>query len=225
MRARSDDPARPPAGRPGGGRGDASFFPAAEAHWPEWRDATWRDRSDLGLDVALTLIGRHPAGFLGLWARDWAALALYPNYWPAAWSAAGPPDRHAFLACRLQGNCWALTRYDVAPHWIAAMLLVSLTGAAGGLAVALAAAPRVLRRRAAPATALFWAIAVVLQASLLASSAAEAGFARYTAALHVLGTALLLWLAVALVRARQWRGAEPAAEASPLAAAAAPPSP
>ncbi len=28
-----------------------------------------------------------------------------------------------------------------------------------------------------------------------------------------------------LVRARQWRGAEPAAEASPLAAAAAPPSP
>ncbi len=35
----------------------ASFFPAAEAHWPEWRDATWRDRSDLGLDV----VGSHTA--------------------------------------------------------------------------------------------------------------------------------------------------------------------
>jgi hypothetical protein len=173
-----------------------AFFPAAEAQWPAWRDAaSWRERSDLGLGVALRLVADHPLGFLRLWARDWAALLLYPGYRPA-WASADVGDPRAFPACRLQGNCWALTRYGVSPLWLGAMLAVSLGGAAVGLVVLLGVARPVPARRAMPATALAWCLGLVLHASLLLTSLAEAGFARYTAGLHVLGTALVLWAAV-----------------------------
>jgi hypothetical protein len=177
----------------------ASFFPEAEAHWPEWRDATWRNRSDLGLALASRLIERHPFGFTELWLRDWASLLLYPNYWPA-WASADPPDPHAFLRCRLHANCWALMRYDISLYWLASMLAVSVGGAIIGLAVLLGAAPLVLRRRASAVIALCWTMGLVLHASLLLSSFAEAGFVRYTVGMHVLGTALLLWATVMAVR-------------------------
>ena len=176
-----------------------SFFPAAEAQWPAWRDASWRERSDLGLGVALRLVADHPLGFLRLWAQDWAALLLYPGYRPA-WASADVGDPRAFPACGLQGNCWALTRYGVSPLWLGAMLVVSLGGAAVGLVVLLGAARPVLTRRAMPTTTLAWCLGLVLHASLLLTSLAEAGFARYTAGLHVLGTALVLWAAVEVWR-------------------------
>jgi hypothetical protein len=181
----------------------AVFFPAAEAGWPAWRDATWRERSELGLALARQLIVRHPGGFAELWLRDWASLLLYPNYWPA-WATADAADPRAFPACLRQNNCWALTRYDISPHWLAAMLAGSLGGAAVGLVLLPGAAGRVLRRGAEPVTTLCWGIALLLHASLLLSAFAEAGFSRYTAGPHVLGSVLLLW-AVAMAARRPWR--------------------
>ncbi|MDN3568536.1 hypothetical protein ACFQY5_03780 [Paeniroseomonas aquatica] len=184
-----------------------AFFAESEAHWPAWRDGDWTRRNQLALDVARRLIARHPGEFLTLWLRDWASLVLYPSFWPG-WASADPPDPLAFLACRLHESCWALTRYPLRPHWYGTMLLSSLVGVVGGLAVILMATGRVLRRRASPAVVLAWAMAIVLHASLLLSAASEAGTVRYTVALHVIDVALLLWLTTGAIRIL--RGSAPA---------------
>jgi hypothetical protein len=73
------------------------------------------------------------------------------------------------------------------------MLAVSLGGTVGGAILILAAFPRVLRRKAEPAVLLFWSMALVLHASLLAAAAVESGLVRYTIGLHPLGVGLLVW--------------------------------
>ena len=52
---------------------------------------------------------------------------------------------------------------------------------------------------------LAWGLALVVHATLLATSAFETGQARYTVALHVLDLTLLLWLATRLWRRRRNR--------------------
>jgi hypothetical protein len=182
----------------------AAFFPDAERSWPAWQSADWLHRAELGVPVARALMAGHAGSFLALWARDWAALVLYPNYWPA-WSTSDLP-RSAFLACRTQDNCWSAARYDIPLYALIGMLVTSVAGVGGGILVLLTTARQVLRRRMTAATSLFWVIAAVLQASVLTSSASESGFSRYTVALHVLSGTLLLWFATGFARRVQyWR--------------------
>jgi hypothetical protein len=170
----------------------ALFFPRAEATWPEWQRADWRERGRLALKVGQAIVEQHPVDFLMVSARDWGSLILYPMHWPA-WASSEPPDPLQFPACRRDDNCWALTRYDIPPQALAAMLAVSLSGAIGGAFLLLGASPAVLRRRAGPAVILFWSMALVLHASLLAGAAFESGLVRYTIGLHAVGVGLLVW--------------------------------
>ena len=52
-------------------------------------------------------------------------------------------------------------------------------------------------------TVLVWGAALVVHATLLGTSAFEAGHVRYTVALHVLDLMLLLWLLARLWDSRQ----------------------
>jgi hypothetical protein len=167
------------------------FYPAADQSWPAWAQADWRTRGTLALALSEQLIVRHPWAYVGLWMHDWMALVLYPNYWPR-WASA-LADGALFLACRMHNNCWVLQRYDVDAKIVLVMIGVSLIATAGGCLTLVWCSLRVLRRRAEPETALFWALALVFQLSLLMSSAFEVGIARYTEGTHVLGVALLLW--------------------------------
>ena len=115
-----------------------------------------------------------------------------PNSWPG-W-ATSQADGEFFAACRQHGNCWLLARNDVPARVMLPMLVVSLVGIIGGTTMLVCCSWRVLRRRANPQTVLFWTLALVLQSSLLLTSAFEAGIERYTNAIHVLGVALSLWL-------------------------------
>ncbi|TDH61111.1 hypothetical protein E2C06_18565 [Dankookia rubra] len=177
----------------------ATFVPAAEAGWPAWAAADWRERDQLVRPLAFALILRHPSGFLRLWANDWLGLVLQPAYWPA-WATGEAADKRAFRACLLQANCWGLDRYDLPVHGLVAMLLASILGTLAALLVLLGAAWRVLRRRAAADTVVFWAVALVLHASLLVTAFFEAGHVRFTVAFHILDLALLSWLATGFAR-------------------------
>jgi hypothetical protein len=170
----------------------ALFAPAAEATWPEWQGADWRARGHLAMKVGQDIIRHHPLDFLKVGARDWGSLLLYPMHWPA-WASSERADRLQFPACRLHDNCWALTRYDIPAPALVAMLTVSIGGAIGGAILLLTASIRALRRKATPTVILFWSMALVLHASLLASGAFESGLVRYTIALHALGVGLLVW--------------------------------
>jgi hypothetical protein len=169
----------------------ALFFPAAEESWPVWASADWRTRGDLALTLSKHLIERHPWKYVGLWAHDWMGLVLYPGYWPG-W-ATTKADGALFPFCRMTGNCWALMGYRIPGVILLSMLTVSLIGTAGSAGLLVFRGWRVLRRNAEPMTTLFWSLALVLQATLLMSSAFEVGAGRYTIGSHILGVALLLW--------------------------------
>ncbi len=169
----------------------ALFFPAAKRNWPAWAASDLRERGRLALALSKTIVQHHPWEYLKLWADDWLALVLYPQIWPE-W-ATTRADGALFPACRLQDNCWALNPSDVHARTLLGMLAASLAGTLGGAIVLVFRARRVLTRQADPVTALFWTLALVLHASLLATSAFEAGLVRYTDITHVLGVALLSW--------------------------------
>ena len=171
----------------------AIFFPAAMANWPAFASADWRERAVLGMGVARPLILAHPWGYARLWSRDLEQLVLYPNFWPA-WATGEAAPRSQFPACRLQANCYSLDRYDLQIPVLVCLALVSLLGLAAALLLVAICAVPVFRRRADPLTALLFWCAMVLLASLVLSSGAEAGFPRYTVATHVLEVALLLGL-------------------------------
>lgn len=169
----------------------ALFFPAAEETWPTWASADWRTRGEQALALSKQLIERHPREYVGLWAHDWLGLVLYPQYWPN-W-ATTKADGSLFPFCRLAGNCWALMNYEYSTVVLLAMLVTSLVGTVGGGGLLVIRCWRVLHRRAEPTTALFWSLALVLQATLLMSSAFEVGAGRYTIGSNVLSASLLLW--------------------------------
>jgi hypothetical protein len=176
-----------------------TFFQAANASWPAWIAADWRERGELVKPIAARIISHHPGEYALLLLGDVASLIVYPNYWPA-WATYDPPDRHVFSFCVLDGYCWALTRYDIPTHTLIVMLLTSLAGTFGGVMFVLAAAPG-LRRRLQPLTVMFWVGTVVTMLTMLATAAAEAGVVRYTVALHVFWVTLLLWWAAVAMRA------------------------
>jgi hypothetical protein len=196
-----------------------TFLQVANASWPAWIAADWRERGELVKPIAARIISHHPGEYALLLLGDVASLIVYPNHWPA-WATYDPPDRHVFSFCVLDGGCWALTRYDIPAHGLIVMLLASLGGTLGGVIFLLTGAPGVLRRRAPPLTAMFWVGTVVSLLIMLATAAAEAGVVRYTVALHVFRVTLLLWWAAAAMGAisrRSWleRGA-PKEPSSPI---------
>ncbi len=183
------------------------FYPAAEGSWPDWAKGDWQTRGELALALSRTVIERHPWEYVKLWANDWLSLVLYPQHWPK-WATA-QADGSLFPACRLHDNCWVLSRDEVPAKTLLDMLIVSLAGTIGGGLVLIFCVRRVILRRADPKTALFWTIALVLQVSLLGTSAFEAGLVRYTDITHLLGVALLLWFASMLplqVAPSRWLG-------------------
>ena len=175
------------------------FIPDAAKTWPAWQQADWRMRGLLADDVAKTLIRRHPLGAVSLWVNDWLSLVLQPAYWPASLSAT-VPDRQAFIACSQDRNCWALERYDLPLFSRIVLLAVSIVGPVAALLVIGLGGWQMLHRRADSMTILFVLIALVVHASLLLSSAFEAGHVRYTVALHVLELPLLIWSAFRVFR-------------------------
>lgn len=180
------------------------FIPDAEKTWPAWKQADWRRRGQMAGDVSKVLIRRHPLGALSLWANDWLSLVVQPAYWPASMSRM-TPDRNAFIACGRDHSCWALERYDLPVANRIILLGVSVAGPVAALLVIILAGPSVLRRRADAMTVLFLAVALVLQATLLLTSAFEAGHVRYTVATHVLALPMLTWLAMLAWRRRpEW---------------------
>ncbi len=177
------------------------FIPDAGTNWPAWRQADWRRRGQMAGDVSKILIRRHPLGALSLWANDWLSLVVQPAYWPAGMTQV-TPEKKAFIGCGQDHNCWALERYGLPPVSRIILLGVSISGPIAALLVIILAGLPVLRRRADAVTILFVAVALVLQASLLLTSAFEAGHVRYTVAMHVLELPLLTWLA--LLAGRRW---------------------
>ncbi len=177
----------------------AAFWDAADAGWPAWQAADDRGKGHLALALDRQLIAAHPWEYLNLWAHDWLSLVIHPAYWPA-WATTEAAEPNAFPLCGATGNCWALQRFDLPMSGYLPLFAVSILGTALALALLAWLTPRVLRRRAGPATVLAWSLALVVHASLLGSSAFEYGMVRYTIALHVLDLTLLLWLAV------QYRG-------------------
>lgn len=151
--------------------------------------------------MALTkeLITHHPADYLRLWLRDWLSLQLYPAYWPA-WLGPAVGDRAAFPTCHMQGNCWVLDRYDIPARSLLALLAAAAASLAGTLLLLPLALRPMLQRRASLKLTLAWLLAGLAQASLLATSAFEAGLARYATLPHLLGTALLIWMIVEATR-------------------------
>jgi hypothetical protein len=178
----------------------AVFWKAADAGWPEWQTADDREKGILAMGIARRLIAAHPWRYATLWANDWLSLVVYPAYWPA-WATTEARNTRDFRFCREMNLCWGLKRYDVPLSVMIALFGVSPAGTLLSLTLIFWLAPRVLRRRAVPETVLCWGVALVAQASLLGTSAFEAGHARYTVALHVLNLLLLLWMAAQL-----WRG-------------------
>jgi hypothetical protein len=138
-----------------------AFFQAADATWPAWAEADMRGRSELAMEIGMQVIFRHPLGYLRLWATDFAALTTYPMFWPS-WAIDNMADDHQrFSACARDNNCWALTSYRIPLVSLIVMLLVSFGATLGGAVFALAAARRVLLRRASPLTVMFWAASLM----------------------------------------------------------------
>jgi hypothetical protein len=171
----------------------ASFFPAMQAAWPAWATATWRERSGLGQALAVRLVAAHPVGYARLWLDDWLSLVLYPTYWPG-WASTEEPDRSLFPACRIQQNCWALERYDVALLAWLPPILISVGALVAGTMFLLVQGWSVLRRRGNPEVVLCCSLMLVIHATLLVSAATEAGFARYATPVHAMAVVVVLFL-------------------------------
>ncbi len=175
------------------------FIPAAERTWPAWREADWRARGQLAGRVSLALIRSHPLGALSLWFNDWLAMIVQPAHWPPGWSTMTPVPR-SFVACGHDDNCWALQIEDV--PWMNRIVLLgcSAAGPIAALIVIVLNAGPVLRRRSSAPTVLFFLTAILIHATLLLTSAFEAGHVRYTVAIQVLELPLLLWIFMAAAR-------------------------
>jgi hypothetical protein len=178
----------------------ATFFKAAEATWPAWAEADMRGRSDLAMEIGKQVIFRHPGGYLRLWTIDFVALVSFPMFWPP-WAIDDLTDDYQrFSTCASHHNCWALTSYRIPIVSLIIMLVASLGATLGGAVFAVAAARRVLLRRASPLTAMFWAASLIALFGTLTTAAFEGGIVRYTGTLHIFGVAMLLWVAAIAVR-------------------------
>lgn len=127
-------------------------------------------------------------------ARDWAALNVYPHFWPVGGGENSrlPP----FDDCEVRpSGCWAFARYDIPLHYSLAMLAVSAAGLSATVVLFLGWGLRALRRALAPPERLMVSLAVVAQASLMATALFEAGLWRYALPVHVIHIALAIWLA------------------------------
>jgi hypothetical protein len=80
------------------------------------------------------------------------------------------------------------------------MLVTSLLGLVAGLVVVAGWGGRAIRRRLAPPERVMLVLALVGQASLLATAFFEAGLWRYTIATHAMNAALIVWLLARLLR-------------------------
>jgi hypothetical protein len=175
------------------------FWMAAEAFWPEWRAADLRGKGKLAMQLARALVAAHPMDYVRLWANDWLSLVVHPAYWPA-WATAVPADRSVFRFCGELDTCWGLERFDLPAFGLIPLIGVSVLGTLAAAVLIPVLGWRALRRQASPVAVLMLGMALVVHASLLATSAFEAGHVRYTVALHVLDLALLLWLVLGLIR-------------------------
>jgi hypothetical protein len=176
-----------------------SFFPLAG---PAMARADSREAAQLAGRVARTVIASDPKGYLRLVLRDWSGLVLYPHFWPVAASPAGSP--HPFFAhCPADPQrCWTFFRLEVPRYYGVAMLGTSLLGLAVSLVLVVGWGGRALRRRLAPAERAMLAMALVTQASLLATALFEAGLWRYTIAAHAMNAALICWAMARLIYGR-----------------------
>jgi len=182
------------------------FNPVARKTWPAYATANPRDQSTMVGHVARLIIARHPLAYCRLWLRDWEALVIYPNFWPASISRQAAPNS-AFPSCAKLNNCYAIRQYGLTLGLLqlASLVVVSVGATLGGLLFILTQMGDVLRRRADAFTiVLFWC-AVVLHASLLVSTAIECGFGRYTAPLYVFDVALFFGLLAWTLRAGRIR--------------------
>ena len=175
------------------------FIPTAEKTWPAWREADWRARGLLAGQVSVALIRSHPLGAISLWFNDWLAMIVQPAHWPPGWSTMTPVPQ-SFVACGHDDNCWALQIENV--PWMNRIILLgcSAAGPIAALIVIVLNAGTVLRRRSPGPTVLFFLTAILIHATLLLTSAFEAGNVRYTVAIHVLELPLLLWISMAAAR-------------------------
>jgi hypothetical protein len=176
-----------------------SFFPMAEQASPGMAADGGREASIAAGHIAKAVIATDLTGYFRLVARDWAGLILYPNFWPIAWKADSSP--HPFFAhCATDAvRCWTFFRLEVPRYYGVAMLGTSLLGLVATAALLLGWGSRAWRRRLAPPERLMVALALVAQASLAATALFEAGLWRYTLAVHVVDTALIIWLAARLM--------------------------
>ncbi len=180
-----------------------SFFPAAGGRVAQ---ADSREAAQLAGQVARAVIATDPMGYLRLVLRDWSGLVLYPHFWPVAASPAGSP--HPFFAhCPDDpGRCWTFFRLEVPRYYGMAMLGTSLFGIAAGLVLVVGWGGRALRRRLGPAERAMLAMALVAQASLVATALFEAGLWRYTIAAHAMNAALICWAMARLIYGREKQG-------------------
>jgi hypothetical protein len=181
-----------------------TFFPAARAAWPEVVEGEWRGANAVSGRMARAVIADQPAAYLRLVARDWAALNIYPHFWPV-----GSPENARlppFERCEARPpDCWALVRHDVPRLYGASMLAVSLAGIAATIVLFLGWGARALRRRLdAPERAMV-AMTAVAQASLLATALYEAGLWRYALPAHAIHIAAAIWLLSEARNARRRR--------------------
>lgn len=183
----------------------AVFWPAAETEWPEWAAADGRERDRLAKAISAPLIAAHRGEYLRMVANDWLSLIIHPHYWPAAFTSV-PAEPHRFAACAATETCWGIDRYDFPLFGLVPLFTVSVLGTLATLLVLPLAAWPVLRRRGSPMLVLMWGGAAVVQGTLLATAAAEAGHMRYTVALHAIDMMLLFWLAALAVRRLAGRG-------------------
>ncbi|WP_431269875.1 hypothetical protein [Dankookia sp. P2] len=184
----------------------AVFWPTAETDWPEWAAADGRERDRLAKAISAPLIAAHRWEYLQMVANDWISLVIHPHYWPAAFTST-PADRHRFAACAQTETCWGIDRYDFPLFGLVPLMSVSVLGTLATLLLIPLAAWPVLRRRGSPMLVLMWGGAMVVQGTLLATAAAEAGHMRYTVALHAIDIMLLAWLVAMAVRRRAPQGA------------------
>ena len=171
-----------------------SFFPMAGAFWPEVTAADERGLNAVAARVAHAVIASQPAAYLRLVARDWAALNVYPHFWPVG---SGENSRlPPFDTCEANpSECWALFRYELPLYYSLAMLAVSAAGLSATVILILGWGLRALRRALAPPERLMVSLALVAQASLMATALFEAGLWRYVLPVHVIHIALAIWLA------------------------------
>lgn len=146
-----------------------SLFPAARGVWPEIGEGYGRGANAVSGRVARAVIAGQPAAYPRLVARDWAALSIYPHFWPV-----GRPENPRlppFEHCEARpADCWALVRHNVPRHYALGMLGVSLAGLSATAVLFIGWGGRALRRSLAAPERAMVAMAVVAQASLLATA-------------------------------------------------------